>query len=387
MKNILYITENLDFFADSGAKIKTINTLDCLNKEFKVNVLSLNSSSKINKIPKNIGFDFVVDKNIEIPVKKRLKELFVQYLRGNPYYFFQYQNKDFKKLVNKKIKELKPDIIHIDHLTMAQYLPNIKNEKWVFEEHNVEHKLRFQMSKFSKKIGYHWLIWLFEGILLYFKEVDLWKKFDYIFAISNDDKRFISKKTNRNNVVLQNIYIPLKPRKTNKKNRNILFIGDLEWLPNRNGVEWFIENVFPKLKDAKLNLVGRVDEKFKKENTKKNIRFLGYQKEIKPFFENNSVFIAPLLIGEGVRLKILDAFSRKIPVVSTKQAIKGISVKNKQELYVAINKQQFANHIENVFGQKTKNILDKAMVYIKNNHSDAENKKFIKNYKKILNKQ
>jgi len=391
MKNIVYITENLDFFSDSGAKIKTLNTLRCLSSEFHITVLSLNSSNVINhkklKTFKNIDFEYVVDKNIEIPIKKRFLELIYFYIKGIPYYFFQYKNKKFNNLVSKKIKEIEPNIIHIDHLTMAQYLPKKKNCVWIYEEHNIEYKLRFQMAKFSKKIGYHWIIWLFEGILLYFKEINTWKKFDHIFAISKEDQIFILNKTKRNNVFLQNIYVSINPRKKQPNNKNILFIGDLEWLPNRNGVEWFIKKIFPKLKNVKLNIVGKVDKKFKKNNQQKNIIFWDYQKKIDKFYENNEIFIVPLHIGEGIRLKILDAFSKKIPVVSTQQGTKGTFVKHKSELYIASSDQEFSNYINNILNKKneTKTILNRAILYLKSNHSYEENKKFIKKYQKFIN--
>ena len=156
MKNIVYITENLDFFSDSGAKIKTLNTLRCLSGELHITILSLNSSKTINhkklKTFKNIDFEYVVDKNIEIPIKKRLSELISFYIKGIPYYFFQYKNNSFKKLVYEKIKSINPDAIHINHLTVSQYLPKNKRQIWVYEEHNIEHKLRFQMARYSKKM-------------------------------------------------------------------------------------------------------------------------------------------------------------------------------------------------------------------------------------------
>jgi polysaccharide biosynthesis protein PslH len=387
MKNIVYITENLDFFSDSGAKIKTLNTIECLSKKFHITILSLNSSKKINQVYrrkfKNIDFHYVVDKNIENPIKKRLLELIYFYIKGIPYYFFQYKNSSFKKLVDKKIKNINPEVIHINHLTMSQYLPKNKRQIWVYEEHNIEHKLRFQMARFSKKIGYHWLIWLMEGILLSFKEKSIWKKFDYIFTISRDDQEYISKYIDKKKIFLQNIFMPVKKTVRHKKNnKDILFIGDLEWLPNRNGIEWFIKKVLPNIPKATLHLVGNVDKEFKNKNQQKNIVFYGYQNNIDSFFIKSSIFIAPLLIGEGVRIKILDAFSRKIPVVATKNATKGLSVKNKKEILIAKNSKEFKNYITNIWGNKinTKNILDKATHYLDNNHSKKENKIYIENY-------
>lgn len=392
MKNILYLTENLDFYADSGAKIKTINTLRCLDKSFNIKVLSLNSTKQINKNYqknfKNLNFTYLADSKIETPIKKRLLETLANYLLGRPYYFFQYKNLKFQNLVNDTIKNLKPDCIHIDHLTMAQYLPKIKNEQWIYEEHNIEYKLRLQMAKFSKKIGYHWLIWLIEGLFLYFQERKIIKKFDYIFAISKSDQQFLAKITKKDNVYLQNIFMPYKKNK--KKNeaisRTLLFVGDLEWLPNRNGLSWFIKKILPKLDNVKLQIVGKVDHEFKQQYSNAKISFLGYQKEISNFFNQADIFIVPLKIGEGVRLKILDAFARQIPVISSKNAIKGLAVKHKQELLIATNQFEFISLIEKVLDKKieTNTILENALSYLKENHSDEENKKFIKRYQKMF---
>lgn len=392
MKNILYLTENLDFYADSGAKIKTINTLRCLNKNFRVKVLSLNSRKKLNnnyqQNLKKIDFTYLTDPKIEIPIKKRFLETLINYLAGKPYYFFQYKNLKFQNLVSSTIKSLKPDCIHIDHLTMAQYLPKIKNEKWIYEEHNIEYKLRLQMAKFSKKIGYHWLIWLIESFFLYFQERKIIKKFDYIFAISKADQQTLTKITQKNNVYLQNIFMPIKNNK--KKNQTIkqtlLFVGDLEWLPNRQGLGWFIKKILPKLDNVKLKIIGKVDHEFKQKYSNVKVNFLGYQKEISNFFNHADIFIVPLKIGEGVRLKILDAFARKIPVIATKNATKGLTVKHKQELLIAIDDSEFISLIKKVLDKKieTNTILENALNYLKENHSNDENKKFIKRYQEIL---
>jgi glycosyltransferase involved in cell wall biosynthesis len=271
---------------------------------------------------------------------------------------------------------------------MAQYLPKIKNEQWIYEEHNIEYKLRLQMAKFSKKIGYHWLIWLIESLFLYFQERKIIKKFDYIFAISKSDQQFLTKITKKNNVHLQNIFMPYKKNKKKNEaiNQTLLFVGDLEWLPNRNGLSWFIKKILPKLDNVKLQIVGKVDLEFKQQYSNEKISFLGYQKEISSFFNQADIFIVPLKIGEGVRLKILDAFSRQIPVISSKNAIKGLAVKHKQELLIAKNQFEFVSLIKKVLDKKieTNTILENALSYLKENHSDEENKKFIKRYQKIL---
>ncbi|WP_435134197.1 glycosyltransferase family 4 protein [Formosa sp. A9] len=109
--------------------------------------------------------------------------------------------------------------------------------------------------------------------------------------------------------------------------KNILFVGTLNYFPNVNGLQWFVENIFGALPKAyTLTIVGKSpnlnDFKFIKPFN--NIRLVGEVEDIEAEYKKYDVVVVPLLEGSGTRLKILEAMSYGKLVLSTAKGIEGI---------------------------------------------------------------
>ncbi len=121
------------------------------------------------------------------------------------------------------------------------------------------------------------------------------------------------------------------------------FVGTFKYPPNRDGARWFIENVWPliqeKFPQARLRLAGDGGEKY---FSGKNIDVLGWVADMEKEMANWSLAIVPVLVGGGTRIKILEAFSRKCPVVSTALGAYGYDIENGRELMIADSPTNFA---------------------------------------------
>lgn len=121
------------------------------------------------------------------------------------------------------------------------------------------------------------------------------------------------------------------------------FVGTFKYSPNRDGVQWFIDRIWPGIlghfPTARLRLVGdRSDElKWKKPN----IDSLGFVPDLSREMAGWSLAIVPVLTGAGTRIKIADAFSRKCPVVSTPLGAYGYEVRDGRELFIAKTPKDF----------------------------------------------
>ena len=161
-------------------------------------------------------------------------------------------------------------------------------------------------------------------------------------------------------------------------NKNILFVGLLSWWPNKDGFIWFYKKVFPFIKkvipQVKFYVVGRGKKYFKKivSQNEKNIVFTGYVKNTKPYLKKAGVFIIPLRMGSGIRIKALTAMARGIPVVSTKMGVKGLGVKNNKEVLVSDGPKTFAKAVIKILkNKKTALCLSKnAQQFIKKNYNE-----------------
>lgn len=127
--------------------------------------------------------------------------------------------------------------------------------------------------------------------------------------------------------------------------RRLGFIGTFGYAPNRDGVHWFIENVWPlvleKFPAVRLRLAGREgqNEKF---SCVTNIDALGFVEDTAVEMATWSLSIVPVLVGGGTRIKIVEAFSRKCPVVSTSLGAYGYDVADGRELLLADTAPDFA---------------------------------------------
>ena len=131
----------------------------------------------------------------------------------------------------------------------------------------------------------------------------------------------------------------------------MLFIGTMTWTPNNEGMIWFLENVMPMCSNVEkyeLYIVGKnPSDKVKELSAKyENVTLLGYVESLEEYYEKCDVLIVPLFIGSGQRVKIIEAFSRAYPVISTTIGLEGLKYIDGETVLVANNEKEFKNQID-----------------------------------------
>ena len=123
------------------------------------------------------------------------------------------------------------------------------------------------------------------------------------------------------------------------------FIGTLRWLPNKSGVEWFIRDVWPQIKRempmVRLRLIGEGSGE-SIASLGPDIDGLGWVEDPSREIASWSAMIVPVRCGAGTRVKIVDAFSKKCPVVSTSLGAFGYEVLSGEDILLADNPMDFA---------------------------------------------
>jgi glycosyltransferase involved in cell wall biosynthesis len=142
-------------------------------------------------------------------------------------------------------------------------------------------------------------------------------------------------------------YLPKKEKR--RKPYDILYLGTMEWFPNAQGLIWFMDEVLPvivrKIPDVRLNIVGFGNpdgELVKKAESNPNVKFWGQQEDDIKFFHGAKVFIVPLWIGAGARVKIPTAWASMAPVVSTSLGAEGLRAENMENIILADDPAEFA---------------------------------------------
>ncbi|NJM15827.1 MAG: glycosyltransferase [Bacteroidales bacterium] len=139
------------------------------------------------------------------------------------------------------------------------------------------------------------------------------------------------------------------------RNETLIFCGDLNTVANHNGLLWFCARVWPLLKQARAGIKlivtggGENNPHFDKFKQDPNIEFKGRVADLKDYYLQARIAIVPLHVGSGTRLKILEAMSYGIPVVSTSLGAEGIECENKTHILIADNATDFSTAIINIF--------------------------------------
>jgi glycosyltransferase involved in cell wall biosynthesis len=132
----------------------------------------------------------------------------------------------------------------------------------------------------------------------------------------------------------------------------IAFFGQISYYPNTDGLLFFLREIMPRLKQAhprvKLLIIGLSPPDMISAYAGDDVIITGAVDDIRPYLERASLIIAPLRIGGGTRLKILEAMAMGKPVVSTRIGAEGIDVTDGWDILLADTAEDFAARVEQV---------------------------------------
>ena len=146
--------------------------------------------------------------------------------------------------------------------------------------------------------------------------------------------------------------------KRNSNNRDILFFGAMSRNENYLSAKWFVENVLPRLSDLDIRFVilGGNPPDFIKEYESQRVHITGFVDSIDSYFSDSLCFVAPLLLGAGIKIKVLEALSSGIPVLTNDIGIEGIPAQDGREFYRCLSAEDYEHRIRQIYDHNFKEI-------------------------------
>lgn len=199
-------------------------------------------------------------------------------------------------------------------------------------------------------------------------ESNLYKNVDALFTCSvKDSEAFIemNKKLIPVAVIPNGVFVEdnlFNKEVESEQPKFIIFCGALWTQPNQEGLLWFYHNIWSKVKktlpDLKLLIVGsgKAPHSFKNMLADNSLQFTGPVEDVKSWYNKASVAIVPLLSGSGTRLKILEAMSLGVPIVSTSKGAEGIEYSNGKDILIADSESEFATNLITLLQNKNDRI-------------------------------
>jgi glycosyltransferase involved in cell wall biosynthesis len=167
-------------------------------------------------------------------------------------------------------------------------------------------------------------------------------------------------------------------KQTKAKNKNTIFyIGALDWTPNREGVIWFLKNIWTDIKkefnDRDFVVAGRnAPEDFKSELKRYSVKYVGEVDSAKEFIDNHNIMIVPLLSGSGMRIKIIEGMARGKCILTTSVGAEGIDAENGKDIFIQNTADEFKQILRNLLQNNyiSDNCGKNAFIFVKQNFNN-----------------
>ena len=395
---ILQLSPRFPFPMDDGGKIGIANiTIELAKQGAEIDFFTFDNYSPADVI------DMV--KPYAVPViyphstENTPLRIIISFLLNYSLYLKKHNNFRIRKFLRDYLQNKKFDIIQAEHTCMAPlalYLKEIYQIPVGLKLHNIEWTIWHRYADVLPKLSPRRVYIQQQANLLKARETELISKADICFTVTDDDRLRALEMVPDANVVASYAGVNLdewQPDDSIIRNPFELVIATtFHWVHNRDAVKWFIEKVLPlvknKIPEIKFTIIGKEAPEWLNNYKELGISVEGYVPKVQPYFNRANVFISPLFVGGGVRIKILEALSMELPVVASPIAAEGINARCEEGLFVCRDAGSFAASIINLCNnfESSRKLGRAGRKYIlENNTWEKSAGIFIKNYKKILN--
>ena len=354
---ILQVCKKFPFPVRDGEVIAVTS----LGKSFRklgaeVTLLAMNTSKHrvdISTLPKN--FTDIYKKIIDVPINNditiigAIKNLFEK----ESYHVTRFINKKYENALIKLLQSEDFDIVQIETIFLTQYIPIIRQyskAKIVLRTHNVEHEIWKRFAEVTDFPPRRWYLNYLNKKLRRF-ELENLSKCDLLLAITERDLRIFRLLGYRGKAMAIPVGLDKqeykRPTTESKKNLSVGFIGSLDWMPNQEGLKWFLDNVWNNNnRDIILHIAGRNAPDWLRQIKQKNVVFHGEVEDAREFMLLHTISLVPLFSGSGIRIKILEAMMLGRTVITTTMGLEGIHAVDGEDVLIANTPYDFQAKLE-----------------------------------------
>ena len=357
--HLLWLKTELLHPIDKGGRIRTYSMLRALKRRHQVTYLTLdNGLAAPDAAARALEYchELIRIPFVEAP---RGSPRFWMELAANlgsslPYAVSKYRSDAMRRAIEDAVRTRAIDVVVCDFLFPSQNVPDRLPCRTVLFQHNVEAaiwKRHADVRTSAPGKAYFREQW---RRMARFERQEC-RRCDQVVAVSRTDAAAIEREYGLENVadVPTGVDIdyfrpagraPLEPH-------NLVFTGSMDWMPNEDGINWFVEDVLPRihdrLPDVTLTVVGRNPPAAIRALAARDprLRVTGSVPDVRPYMEAAPVFVVPLRVGGGTRLKIFEALAMERALVSTTIGAEGLPLVDGQHARIADRAEDFARQV------------------------------------------
>ncbi|MEI6173314.1 MAG: glycosyltransferase family 4 protein [Bacteroidota bacterium] len=323
-----------------------------------VKVLAVNSF-KYNIRQSDIPGTYVNKTGIElIDVDLRVKpvDAFLNLFTDASYHVKRFNSASFRKRVIEVLSEGEYDVVQLETLFMCPYIEAIRahsGARIVLRAHNIEHLIWQRVSEEAANPFRKWYIRHLAQTLKKY-ERNIVSRVDGVLAITPTDAAFFrglfpekyqnDPENRKSKIAITDLPYGLEPDlyrvdDSETEYPSLFSLGSMNWIPNQDGIRWFLDQVWPdvhrQFPNLKYYLAGREMPGWMRSLDIPNVVVLGEVEDAPAFIASKAIMIVPLFSGSGIRVKIIEGMAAGKTIISTSIGAEGISYTNRENILIA----------------------------------------------------
>ncbi len=348
---ILMLCNKLPYPANDGSSIAMARMIEgFIEEKSEVTVLCLNTlkhRKDPDKIPANIK-KAVLFEIVEVNTNPTRRKAFANLFQKLPFHVSRFYQEEVAEKLAEILRKNAFDVVQLEGIFMMPYFRLIRENseaKVALRPHNVEHQIWERAIPTSKPVMRAFL----KNQTKKLRRYEHWcaKEVDGLVPISENDTKYFSV-FNKKIITIPCGIDAIQPN-AKVNNKSFFHLGAMDWLPNQQGIDWLLDEVWPivmeKDSSLKLHLGGRAMSKEFMSREITGVVIHGEVDNADNFRKEHGVMLVPLLAGSGIRIKIIEGLAQGLPIVSTRIGAEGIPGRHGENILLAETADDFASSI------------------------------------------
>jgi glycosyltransferase involved in cell wall biosynthesis len=338
---------------DTGGKIRSYNLLRQLAARHEVTLLSYYDGQRDVVYESEIVAHF--SKAVAISTGRPVSSA-IDYLRHifspAPYAVTKFTSAKANTLISQWMAENCFDVAVCDFLSASLNFPAELRTPTLLFQHNVESVLWRRQADYEPNLIKRIAFKLEAEKMIRYERTAV-NRFNHVIAVSENDRENMARMTDRKRISIVPTGVDLEAYRQQSCNDAtepvVVFTGSMDWEANIDGVEYFCAEIWPRVlksvPGARFRIVGRNPHPRVRALASDSIEVTGSVPSVIDHMKDAAVFVVPLRIGGGTRLKIYEAMAMGKAVVSTSVGAEGLDVEDGRNIMLADTTPSFADSI------------------------------------------
>jgi len=381
---ILFLTPQLPYPPHQGTALRNWGLLSGLSRNHHITLLSF-AGAEQDSTPAPVLLavceQVAVVAQPERTLQRRLRDLL---LTRKPDMALRLESPRFREALGGLLSAQRFDIVHVEGIELAPYIDLLDLVRprplVVFDDHNCEYVLQKRVFQTDARTPLRWHGAAYSFVQwqrLEAYERQACRRADLVVTVSDADSQALQVLVPElaplviPNGIHVSTYSPGLQPAAGMGQHALVFTGKMDFRPNVDAMLWFAEQVLPLILEeypaAHLWIVGQRPHR-RLESLRNNpaVTVTGWVEDTRPFIAGASVYVAPLRMGGGTRLKLLEAMAMGRAVVATRLGAEGFPVVDEVELLLADTPQDFARAVVSLLRDPTRRagIAERALRFV-----------------------